>query len=318
MPILSNQRDDRPLRRDQAEMLRMLVRDRLACQVGGLHRPRICTIAVASGKGGVGKTSLAVNLSVLLARNGRGVRLVDADFGLANAEVLFGLRPEHTLDDVLRGRVDVRNAWTEAAAGVKLLSSGTGLEDMANLEPSIGAALLDHVLSSVPEDEVVLIDTGPGIDESVVSLLELADEVLMLTTPDPTAVADTYAAVKALLTRVPSAEITLVANCCASPAQAAAVAGAIDSVCGRFLGGSFSRHEYLPSDAAVGWAVRTRKPLAVSSPRSHIAPWLRKMAIRLEERIRMRMTPGSDTENPAAAEPRPIAQAQWNHAKAEA
>ncbi len=274
---------------DQAEALRNLVRDRLIIKGGSPRPSRTYTVAVTSGKGGVGKTSIAVNLSVLLARNGRRVRLVDADFGLANAEVLFGVRPRYTLQDVLSGDVDIRDAWLETPAGVRLLSSGSGLEEMANIGSSVGAALMDHVAASMGDDEVLLIDTGPGIDDSVVSLLTLADEVMMVTTPEPTAVADTYAAIKVLVSRVPSADITLIANCCASPAQATAVADGIESVCRRFLKRSFDRHDYLPSDAAVGWAIRTRKPLMLSSPQSHISPWLRRTSIRLEDRIRERL-----------------------------
>jgi flagellar biosynthesis protein FlhG len=271
---------------DQAEALRTLVRDRLICRSASPRRPRVYTIAVTSGKGGVGKTSISVNLALLLARGGRRVRIVDADFGLANAEVLLGVKPRYTLNDVLQGAVDVRDAWVEAPGGVSLLSSGSGLEEIANIDGSIGATLLDHVLGSVSDGEVVVVDTGPGIDDQVASLLALADEVMMVTTPEPTSVADTYAALKVLLSRSPAAEITLVANCCSSPAQASAVAAGIDSVCRRFLNAGFQRHEYLPLDAGVGWAVRMRKPLVLSSPRSAVVPWLRKTAIRLEERIR--------------------------------
>lgn len=271
---------------DQAEALRTLVRDRLICRSASPRQPRVYTIAVTSGKGGVGKTSISVNLALLLARGGRRVRLVDADFGLANAEVLLGVKPRYTLNDVLQGAVDVRDAWVEAPGGVSLLSSGSGLEEIANIGGAIGATLLDHVLGSVSDDEVMVVDTGPGIDDQVASLLVVADEVMMVTTPEPTSVADTYAALKVLLSRSPDAEITLVVNCCSSPAQASAVAAGIDSVCRRFLNASFRRHEYLPADAGVGWAVRMRSPLVLSSPRSALVPWLRKIAIRLEERVR--------------------------------
>ena len=256
---------------------------------GPVPRPaRVYTVAITSGKGGVGKTSLAVNLSLLLSRAGRRVRLVDAEFGLSNAEVLLGIGPKHTMDDVLRGGVDPRDAWMDAPGGIKLLSSGSGLEEMANIDGALGVKLIDHVLQTACDGEIVIIDTAPGIDNSVSSLLSFADEVMLVTTPEPTSITDTYAVMKVLISRVPDAEITLVANCCSGPSQATAVADGLESICNRFLGRSFQRYEYLPSDAAVGWAIRTQKPLALASSHSPIGPWMRKLAIKLDDRIRKR------------------------------
>ena len=273
---------------DQATALRSLVRNLTPSHARLDRPPNVYTVAITSGKGGVGKTSLAVNLALLLARAGRQVRLVDADFGLSNAEVLLGITPRHTLDDVVRGRVDVRDAWVDAPGGIKLLSSGSGLEEMANLDGPAGVCLVEQVLWSASDGDVVLIDTAPGIDESVVSLLAFVDEVIVVTTPEPTSIADAYAAMKVLISRSKEAEITLVANSCASPAHAASVARGLESICRRFLDRSFQRHEYLPSDAAVSRAIRAQKPIVTGSCQSVIEPWLRKIAIRLEERIRGR------------------------------
>ncbi|MCX8052929.1 MAG: MinD/ParA family protein [Armatimonadetes bacterium] len=271
---------------DQAYALRTLVRDRATCAEAEERRAQVYTVAVTSGKGGVGKTSLAVNLSLLLARFGRRVRLVDADFGLSNAEVLLGVAPVHTLSDVLRGEVDIRSAWIDVPGGIKLLSSGSGLEEMANLDGPEGVRLMNQALSCALDGDVVVIDTAPGIDEPVVSLLALADEVMVVTTPEPTSITDAYAALKVLISRSPYADVTLVANCCTSPAQASSLAEALNSVCRRFLGRGFQRYEYLPSDAAVGRAVRSQKPVVTVPGKSAVEPWLRRIAIRLEERVR--------------------------------
>jgi len=281
---------------DQAESLRSLVRGRVVFSRADSRPPRVYTVAVTSGKGGVGKTSIAVNLAILLSRAGRSVRLVDADFGLSNAEVLFGVTPPHTLEDVVCGRVDIADAWIECAGGAKLLSSGSGLESMANMDATSGMELMNSILGSASDGDIVLIDTAPGIDESVVSLLSLADEVLMVTTPEPTSITDTYAAIKVLISAAPESDVTLVANCCSSPAQANAVAEGLDGICKRFLSRSFQRHEYVPYDPSVARAIQRQRPLAIHSSHSPAGSWLRRLAIKVFERARKR----EDTRKSAA------------------
>lgn len=271
---------------DQAETLRSLVKDRIVYSRAQTRRPNVYTIAVTSGKGGVGKTSLAVNLAILLSGNGGRARLVDADFGLSNAEVLFGITPGHNLEDVVRGRIDVNDAWADCPGGVKLLSSGSGLEAMANMDGSTGMELMGSVLDSASDGDIVVIDTGPGIDESVVSLLSMVNEVLVVTTPEPTSITDTYAAIKVLTCADPCSEITLVSNCCSSPAQAGAVARGLDSICKRFLSRSFQRHEYVPYDSSVTQAILSQRPFAIHSSHAPAASWLRRLAIKLTERAR--------------------------------
>jgi flagellar biosynthesis protein FlhG len=271
---------------DQADALRLLVREHIVTSAVSARPSDVYIAAVTSGKGGVGKTSIAVNLALLMARGGRSVRLVDADFGLANADVLLGVRPEYAMDDVMSGRVDARDAWTCVEPGLKLLSCGSGLEELANLSGPAGAELLRTILGSVDEGDTIIIDTAPGISESVVSLLALADEVLVVTTPEPTSLADSYAAIKVLTSHSPEARITLVANACDGPCQASAVASSLEAICRKFLGRGVQDHEFLPFDPAVGRAVRSRQPVAGRVGRSAIEPWLRKIAIKIEERSR--------------------------------
>jgi len=273
---------------DQAEALRTLVRDKIIFSETRPRRPRVYTVAVTSGKGGVGKTSIAVNLAIFLSKAGRRVRLVDADFGLSNAEVLLDITPRHTLDDVVKGHVSIYDAWTDGPAGVRLLSSGSGVEAMANIDGPTGIGVMDTILSSASNGEIVIIDTAPGIDESVVSLLSVADEVVLVTTPEPTSITDTYAAIKVLTSYVPETDITLVANCCNSPAQAGAVARGLETICNRFLGRGFQRYEYIPYDASVTKAIQAQHPMAIHCSHCAAASWLRRLAIKLAERVRKR------------------------------
>lgn len=269
---------------DQAAALRELFRERMASSAATARPPRVRTVAVTSGKGGVGKTSVAVNLSVLLAQSGRNARLVDADFGLSNAEVLFGVSPELTLSDVVQGQTDARDAWCQTPWGVKLLSSGSGLHEMANLDGTIGAELIGHVAGSASDGDTVVIDTAPGINASVVSLLTFVDDVLMVTTPEPTSITDTYAAIKVLTSFAPEARITLVVNSCDGPAQAASVAKGLEAICLRFLGRVPNRYEHVPHDIEVSRAVRRQRPFVVDAPRCPASSWLRRLAMRLNMR----------------------------------
>lgn len=275
---------------DQAEALRALFRERMQCSASAARPPRVYTIAVTSGKGGVGKTSVAVNLALLLASGGRPTRLVDADFGLSNAEVLLGVHPQYTLSDIVRGGIDAREAWVDAGHGLRLLSSGSGLHEMADMDGAMGAELIGHVMGSTCDGDVVVIDTAPGINASVVSLLTLVDEVLMVTTPEPTSITDTYAAIKVLNSFAPEAAVTLVTNCCAGPEQAAGVARGLEQICMKFLGRGVDHHEFLPADEEVSRAVRRQCPFVVSSPHSAAATWLRRLALKLDSRIRAKQS----------------------------
>lgn len=274
---------------DQAATLRTMVRQRASGSMGYSYRSGDLppyTIAITSGKGGVGKTSLAVNLSLLLVQDGRQVWLVDADFGLANADVLLGVLPAFTIREVLQGEVGLSEAWVDVVPGLKLLPAGSGFEDVANLDSEQIAFLIRRVKELAGGNDVVILDTAPGISESVVSVLSLADEVIVVTTPEPTALTDAYATMKVLFGRCSESNVTLVINCCESAAQAASLAESMDSICRKFLNRSFQRHEYLPSDRSMTIAVKSQKPVVTSARRSAVEPWLRKMAIRLNERIR--------------------------------
>jgi len=272
---------------DQAESLRQMIRGRCQSSRGRDERPYV--VAVTSGKGGVGKTSIAVNLGLMLVKSGKRVALLDADFGLANAEVLMGIAPSHTLRDVMEGRVHIDDAWEHTAADVRLLSSGSGIVEMANLGREEADTIVEQVIRSASGSDVLVIDTAPGIDESVMCILRAADEVMVVTTPEPTSITDCYAALKALLGSETDAQTTLVVNNCPSPAQATLVAKNLDSVCARFLGQSFQRHEYLPTDSAVATAVQKQKPFALHAAHSSISTWLKKVAIKLDERTRKRI-----------------------------
>lgn len=271
---------------DQAYALRNLVKDKANYDDDCLVRQTPYTVAITSGKGGVGKTSLAVNLAITIAGMRGGARLIDADFGLSNAEVLLSVTPRYTLEDVALGRVAPADAWTQYSNGLKLISSGSGLDSMANIDGVTSVELMKTMLDSASGGDIVIIDTAPGIDDSVINLLSHANEVLIVTTPEPTSITDSYASIKVLTQANPDSQITLVSNCCANPSQAGAVANGLDVICRRFLGRSFQRHEYIPFDSAVGRGIVAQKPFITQYSHTPAASWLRKLAIKLTERER--------------------------------
>jgi flagellar biosynthesis protein FlhG len=182
---------------DQASGLRLLATRR--GRGGGGSAPRRGAsrlICVASGKGGVGKTNLSANLGIALAARGSSVVLFDADLGLANLDMVLGLSPRFTLEHIVRGEItDLLDIVTEGPEGVKVIAGGSGIAALADLpEPSVDR-LLRGILRLQELGDTIVIDTGAGIHQAVLSFMLSAHETILVTTPEPTAIADAYALV---------------------------------------------------------------------------------------------------------------------------
>ena len=225
-------------------------------------------IAIGSGKGGVGKTNLAVNLAIALARRGVRVVLVDADLGLANVDVVLGLNPPYTLDHVVRGERTIREVLVGGPLEIQILPGASGLPEMADLQPAKRKHLLQELEALEKEADILLIDAAPGIGKQVLSFLLASDEVLIVTTPEPTAVTDAYALVK-LLYRYPSCpEVRLVVNMARDLRDAHEVAFKLGLVAHHYLGRWVSLAGAVPLDPNLPVAVRRQVPLVLSHPSS--------------------------------------------------
>lgn len=250
------------------------------------------SIAVASGKGGVGKTNLCVNLAISLARRGYRTTLIDGDLGLANADVLCGVTAQGHLGHVVSGARRIEDITIDVPGGFRLVPGAAGIADLADLEPRSLARLLMELTRLERSADAIVIDCGAGIGRGVLGLMSAADLAVIVATPEPTSIADAYALLKCVTTRAaragaggaaPSVEVFV--NQAADSAEAAAVHGRIGAVAQRFLGTTPPMAGWAPSDEHVRRAVRARKPVVLGFPDSPAAKavtgWSESVAVRL-------------------------------------
>lgn len=237
-------------------------------------------IAVTSGKGGVGKTNIAVNLGVGLARLGRKVCLLDADLGLANADLLCGLTPRLTLEHVVRGRCRLAESMLLAPGGFRLLPGASGVARLADIHGLDRWALLDQLaaLECVADD--LIIDTAAGLSPNVLAFAAAAGRIVVVTTPEPTAMTDGYGLIKALAGRA-DAPVELIVNMVRSEAEADSVHERMNRVSRAFLNRPVEFAGSVPMDASVREAVRARVPFTLYAPGSPATTTLHRLARRL-------------------------------------
>jgi len=169
-------------------------------------------IAITSGKGGVGKTFMSANLAAALARRNQRVLVLDADLGLANLDVVLNLHPKITLHDVFTGKAHLEDAILPAPGGFSVLLAGSGLVEYSRLTPQVREQLLSIINTVAPRFDIILVDTGAGISDVVLYSISLADEVLIIATPEPTSMTDAYATIKVLATQQQRRAIRVVVN----------------------------------------------------------------------------------------------------------
>ena len=234
------------------------------------HRAQI--VAITSGKGGVGKTFVSANLAAALTRHGLKVLVLDADLGLANLDVVLNLFPKVTLHDVFTGKASLEDALIAAPGGFSVLLAGSGMIEYSHLTPQIRDKFLEVIDSMAPRFDVILLDTGAGISDVVLFSISMADEVIIVATPEPTSLTDAYAAIKVLATQQKRQHIRLVINQAVRPGDGRAIAGQLQQVLNRFVtteNGQPMRLLHMgdiPADPAVREAVMRRQLLLLTIP----------------------------------------------------
>jgi flagellar biosynthesis protein FlhG len=243
--------------------------------------PRIIT--VSSGKGGVGKTSLAVNMALSYARLGRKVVLMDGDLGLANVNVMFKMAPQWNLYHVLRRQKTLREIIVETEYGISIVPGASGFSRIANLDGAERARFIGQ-LRGLPAD-IIIIDTGAGVSSNVMDFIEAADDVIIITTPEPTAITDAYGIIKIIASELEGSarKLRLVVNRAASVIDAKRVADRLIDITGDFLNVRLEFLGFIYDDTAVAQAVIRQRPFMVDSPRGRAAQCIQHLVGRMEK-----------------------------------
>ncbi|WP_010249133.1 MinD/ParA family protein [Acetivibrio cellulolyticus] len=259
---------------DQAERLRQII-DNLKLRqavsqanlLNNMRKKTAKVITVTSGKGGVGKTNITVNLAIALSEMGKRVTILDADFGLANIDVLLGIIPKYTLVDVIYDNKNIFEVLSEGPKNIRFVSGGSGVEELVKLDKVQLEKFLGNISLLDKLSDVILIDTGAGLSDNVMSFVMAADEVLLVTTPEPTSITDAYALIKMVSNRDKDKKIKVIVNRAESANEANDILNKLSIVTDKFLELKLEPLGYILQDEMVIKAVKMQQPFALSFPK---------------------------------------------------
>lgn len=256
---------------DQAQQLRNVIKKQNQKVIR--HTARVIT--VTSGKGGVGKSNLSVNLAIQFRKMGKRVLIFDADFGLANVEVMFGAIPKFNLSDLIYRGKDISEIITEGPMEIGFVSGGSGILGLNNLTKEQIQYLVKCLEKLGTMTDIIIVDTGAGISDAVLEFVLASPEVLLVSTPDPSSLTDSYSVLKALYHHPDFAknqsQIYVVANRVSGQEEGRQLFEKLDSVVKQFLAGQIQYLGAIPQDTALEKAVRQQKPVSLSNPNSKSA-----------------------------------------------
>lgn len=264
---------------DQAEQLRQRVKKQ--------ERPQSAArvITVTSGKGGVGKSNIAVNLAIQMKRLGKRVIILDADFGLANVEVMLGIRPQFNLADLMFRGKTLSEIITKGPEEIGFISGGSGIQELARMTKEQVMYLTQKLVELDSMADVILVDTGAGIADNVLEFVTASSEVLLVATPEPTSITDAYALLKALNRRAgfsrEHTSIKMISNRVGSEAEGKNLYEKMSIVVDKFLNIQPEFIGMIPQDDLVSKAVMLQKPITLAYPNSPAAKALQTIAVKL-------------------------------------
>lgn len=271
---------------DQAEKLRSMVKangDTAQPQNSKLAR----VITVTSGKGGVGKSSIAINLAMQFRKKGKSVIIFDADFGLANIEVMFGAIPKYNLADMIFRGKNFKDIIVEGPEGIGFISGGSGINGLGNMNREQVQYLVYKLKELETLADVIIIDTGAGISDSVLEFVSSSGEVVLVTTPEPTSITDSYALLKALNARESFdkeiCKIKVVANRVTNYEEGKNLFSKLEVVVSKFLQINLSFLGVVPMDMNMSKSIMQQKPISMVYPNSAGAKAIEEITVGLLE-----------------------------------
>ncbi len=267
---------------DQAQQLRELMRSKVA-PTNGDGRKKTRIITVASGKGGVGKTNVSVNMALAYARLGKKVIVMDADLGLANVNVMLNMIPKFNLYHVIRKQKTMKEIILDTEYGIQIVAGASGFSKIANLSEDERQNFIDE-LYALSSADIVIIDTSAGVSNNVLAFVAAADDAVIITTPEPTAITDAYGIIKIIATEIDNLNmgLKLVVNRVKSVAEAKKVADRMINIAGQFLNLKVDYLGFIYDDPVVQQAVLRQKPFLVLDPKSKAAQCVQHIVGRME------------------------------------
>lgn len=272
---------------DQATRLRQLVGDKTEYKTlvtednSASLRAGAKVLAVTSGKGGVGKTNITVNLAIALKRAGKRVLVIDADLGMANVDVVLGSRSHKHLLNLLEDGVELNNVLINGPYGVKYISGGSGIEKAIDFSMEQRQLLMQKLAACGSQADIILLDTGAGLGKNVMDFVLAADEVLLITTPEPTALTDAYAMMKAYSMYAKEKNLRLIINRVYDEQESKDVAAKLKQTAERFLQMPIDCLGYVYEDSAVMRSVRQQTPFLVANANCTAAKCIEALAASL-------------------------------------
>jgi flagellar biosynthesis protein FlhG len=256
-------------------------------QAAGLKRLAnpgpVQVIAVTGGKGGVGKTSVSVNLASAFASSGKRVMLLDGDLGLANVDVFLGLSPRHTMAHVLSGQRTLEEVILESQDGIQVVPGASGVADMANLSAAAHLGLVQAFSTLSNRVDVMIVDTAAGISHSVLQFTQAAQHVLLVVCDEPASMTDAYALIKVLSRQHGISRFRIVANMVRTLGEGEQLFEKLQRVTGKFLEVTLEHVGEIPEDPYLRRAVREQRPVLSAFPSSPAARAFKKLALRADK-----------------------------------
>ncbi len=265
---------------DQAEQLREIMRSRNENN-SGTSKTRV--IAVSSGKGGVGKTNMSINIAIAYAQLGKKVLVMDADLGLANVNVAMGIIPKYNLYHLIRQKKQMKDIVINTDFGIQIVAGASGFSKIANLSDEERDHFIEEI-GKMDAVDIIVIDTSAGVSSNVLDFIAAADDAIIVTTPEPTAITDAYGIIKIIATEIDNMNlgIKLIVNRVKSVTEGKKVAERVINIASQFLNLKVDYLGYVYDDIQVSQAILKQKPFIIVDPDSKASICIKHIVSRLE------------------------------------